>query len=108
MLQTTIARVNEEDVPRLRSWLAALSSRRDELRASYAQAGTRHEIFHLIRTRRGPILVISSEVDDAARAAEAFLHSSLPIDVEFKSLFQQISPEEPEIELLYDSTDYLD
>lgn len=107
MLHTTIAHVDEEDVPRLRSWLASLSSRRDELRESYRQQGTRHELFFLIRTRRMPILVLVSEVDDVEQASRSFLRSELPIDVEFKNLFQEISPEEAEVELLYDSTDYL-
>ena len=108
MLQTTIARVDEEEVPQLRSWLASLSSRRDELRESYRQQGTRHELFFLVRTRRMPILVLISEVDDVEQATRSFLASELPIDVEFKALFQQISPEEAEVELLYDSTRYVD
>jgi hypothetical protein len=107
MLQTTFARVRDEDVPRLRSWLAALSSRRDELRDSYRQQGTRHELFFLVPTRHFSILILVSEVDDADRAASSVLRSQLPIDVEFKALFQGISPEEAEVELLYDSSDYV-
>ncbi len=108
MLHTTIARVDERDLPRLRSWLADLSSRRTELRESYRQQGTRHELFFLVRSRRVPILVLVSEVDDVEHATGSFLHSKLPIDVEFKALFQEISPEEADVELLYDSTDYVD
>jgi hypothetical protein len=107
MLQTTFARVRDEDMPRLRSWLAALSSRREELRDSYRQQGTRHELFFLLPTRRSSILVLVSEVDDAEQAASSFLRSELPIDVEFKTLFQGISPEEADVELLYDSAEYL-
>ena len=107
MLQTTIARVEEDDVPRLRSWLEALSSRRNELRESYRQQGTRHELFFLVRTRRSPILVLISELDDVGEATRSFFHSELPIDVEFKNLFLEISPEEAEVELLYDSANYV-
>jgi hypothetical protein len=107
MLHTTIARVDEEDVPRLRSWLASLSSRADELRGSYRQQGTRQELFLLVRTRRLPILVIVAEVDDVQQASRSFLASQLPIDLEFKALFQEIEPEEAEVELLYDSTVFL-
>jgi hypothetical protein len=107
MLHTTIARVDEEDLPRLRSWLASLSSRRGELRESYRQEGTRHELFFLVRTRRVPILILISEVENVEQATETFLRSELPIDVEFKALFQQISPEEAEVELLYDSAQYV-
>ena len=107
MLHTTIARVDEEDVPRLRSWLSSLSSRRTELRESYRQQGTRHELFFLIRTRRMPILVLVSEVDDVEHATRSFLRSELPIDLEFKALFQEISPEDADVELLYDSASYV-
>jgi hypothetical protein len=107
MLQATFAQVAEEDVPRLRSWLASLSSRREELRESYRQQGTRHELFFLVRTRRFPILLLIAEVDDAERAARSFLRSQLPIDVEFKTLFQELSPGDAEVELLYDSANYV-
>ena len=107
MLHTTIARVDEEDVPRLRSWLASLSSRTSELRESYRQQGTRHELFFLVRTRRLPILVLISELDNVEQATSTFLRSNLPIDVEFKALFREISPEEAEVELLYDSAEYV-
>lgn len=107
MLHTTIARVEEEDVPRLRSWLATLGSRRSELRESYHTQGTRHELFFLVRTRREPILVLISEVDDVEQATRSFFQSQLPIDVEFKTLFQELSPEEAEFELLYDSAHFV-
>lgn len=107
MLQTTFAKVDEDEVARLRSWLAELATRRDELRASYRQQGTRHELFFLVRTRRSTILVLIAEVADADEAAERFLRSQLPIDLEFKDLFQEISPAEAEVELLYDSSAFV-
>jgi hypothetical protein len=107
MLHTTIARVDEEDVPRLRSWLSSLSSRRSELRESYRDQGTRHELFFLVRTRRLPILVLISEVEDVEHATKSFLRSELPIDLEFKSLYKEISLEEADVELLYDSANYV-
>jgi hypothetical protein len=108
MLHTRIARVAESDVERLRGWLASLSSRRSELLESYRQQGTRHELFFLIRTRHGPILVLISELGDVERATDSFLHSNLPIDVEFKALVQEISPEDADVELLYDSSQVVD
>jgi hypothetical protein len=108
MLNTTIARVDEADVPRLREWLASLSSRRSELRESYRQQGTRHELFFLIRTRESPILVLISELADLEHGATSFLRSNLPIDVEFKTLVQEMSPQEADVELLYDSADHVD
>ncbi len=106
MLNTTIARVDEADVPRLREWLASLAERREELRESYRTQGTRAEQFFLIRTRRNPILVLISELDDVEEGTKTFLTSELPIDLEFKTLYQGISPEEADVELLYDSTEH--
>ena len=103
MLCTTIARVDDEDLPRLREWLAELPKRQGELRESYRDQGTRHEQFFLIRTRRMPLLVLISEVADVEQATDSFLRSTLPIDVEFKALYQEISLAEAEVELLFDS-----
>ena len=103
MLHTKIARIDEEDVPRLREWLGSLSSRREELRESYRTQGTRHELFFLVQTRRSPLLILITELDDVARGTESFLRSELPLDVEFKTLFQDLEPEEAEVELIYDS-----
>lgn len=107
MLITTIARVDEEDVPRLRSWLADLDARRGELRESYRQQGTRHELFFLIRTREEPLLVLISEVADVEQATRSFLVSNLPLDLEFKTLVQEMQPEQADVELLYDSANYV-
>jgi hypothetical protein len=106
MLQATIGQIGEDDVSELRRWLAILGSRRDELRESYDKHGTRHELFLLIHTHPRPILVIVAEVADDEQATDSFLRSNLPIDVEFKTLVQEISPEAAEVELLYDSSTY--
>ena len=108
MIITTIARVDEDDVDRLRTWLADLRTRRDELAESYRSQGTRTEQFFLIRTRGLPLLVFVSEVEDVEEATRSFLQSNLPIDVDFKNLVQEISPEEADVELLYDSRLHLD
>jgi len=107
VLQATIAHIDEGDVSKLRSWLVSLADRRSELRESYRRHGTRHELFLLIRTRPQPILLLLAEVENDEEAASSFLRSNLPIDVEFKTLVQEISPEEAEVELLYDSAVYV-
>jgi hypothetical protein len=107
MLQLVAARIREEQAEELRAWLRSLAARRQELRESYERHGTRHELFLLARIRGLPILIVIAEVEDGERAARSFLRSELPIDLEFKELFQQISPEAGEIELLYDSSSYL-
>ena len=107
MLNATIARVREDELPKLRAWLASLGERRDELGESYRRQGTRHELFFLVRARGQPLLVLISELDDVEQASSAFLRSDFPLDVEFKTLFQQVSPELADVELLYDSSAYV-
>ncbi len=108
MLHATFARVDEEDLPRLRVWLDSLSSRRAELSRSYREEGTRHELFFLVRGDSSPILVLISELEDLEAARASFFQSNLPLDVEFKSLVQEISHGEAPVELLYDSSRYVE
>ncbi len=108
MLNAVFARVEEDDIPRLRAWLASLSDREDELRESYRRQGTRHELFFLVRTAQAPLLVLISEVRNLERAAASFLRSNLPLDLEFKSLVQEISQLESDVELLYDSSKHVE
>ena len=107
MLNATFARVEENDVPRLREWLESLSSRRDELLASYERQGTRHELFFLVRTQHSVLLVLISELNDLEQGTESFLHSDFPLDLEFKDLVQEISMFDTAVELLYDSSDHV-
>jgi hypothetical protein len=104
MLHARIARIDDDHVPRLRRWLAALPERRAELEQSYRTHGTRHELFLLVGGRRQTLLVVIAETASNDVAAESFLHSQLPIDLEFKALVQEISFEEAAVELLYDSS----
>jgi hypothetical protein len=107
MLNATFARVREEDLPRLRAWLAELPARREELAESYRREGTRHEVFFAIRTRPDPIVVLITEVQDLHHAVVSFLGSHQPLDLEFKSLVQDIATHESDVELLFDSASVL-
>jgi hypothetical protein len=107
VLHATFARVAEEDVARLRSWLDSLSARRSELRESYRQQGTQHELFFLIRAPDTPILVLISQVENIEHASSSFLRSNLPLDLEFKTLVKEMSQSIAGVELLYDSSQHL-
>ncbi|MBW2723404.1 MAG: hypothetical protein JRE71_03365 [Deltaproteobacteria bacterium] len=100
----TFVQINETEVPRLRAWLDTLSSRTAELAESYRLQHTRQELFYLIEGREHPTLVIVSESADLQAGAKEFLSSELSIDVEFKTLIQDISIADPAVELVYDST----
>ncbi|MBW2292554.1 MAG: hypothetical protein JRG94_09605 [Deltaproteobacteria bacterium] len=104
MLNVTFVQINETEVPRLRAWLDTLSSRTAELAESYRLQHTRQELFYLIEGREHPTLVIVSESADLQAGAKEFLSSELSIDVEFKTLIQDISIADPAVELVYDST----
>jgi len=117
MLNATFVRVRRSEVPRLRAWLRDLRARREELAESYRLQGTRHERFFLVdvpggpeeaRGADGPLLVLLSELEDTDRGGTAFLRSRAPLDVEFKTLIQEIARDELEPELLYDSSALLD
>ena len=103
MLNTTFIRVREEGLPRLRAWLDSLPQRREELRASYAAEGTRHEQFFLVRDGEGPVLVLISELADTARGRASFLRSHQELDLEFKRLINELAAGDAPAELLFDS-----
>jgi hypothetical protein len=104
LLNVTFVQINESEVPRLRAWLDTLSSRAAELAESYRLQHTRQELFYLIEGPEHPTLVIASESADLQAGAKEFLTSELSIDVEFKTLIQDIAVADPAVELVYDST----
>lgn len=108
MLHVTFVRMSEEGTSRLRSWLASLGERRTELAESYRRQHTRHELFHLLPGKDGPTLVVVTESSDFQEGAREFLRSEHPIDREFKQIIQDGRIDEPAVELLYDSRDFID
>lgn len=107
LIKMTFIRVSKEKVPRLRAWLDALATRRQELAESYRRQHTQHERFFLVDGEGTPLLVIASESWDLQAGATEFLGSGLGIDVEFKTLIQEIGVIDPDVELLFDSGDLL-
>jgi len=101
VLYVSFARIQEDQVDRLRQWLASLPSRRAEAEATYRQEGTRAEQAFLLSGADGPVLVYAMEIDDLERAREAFQRSTLPIDLEFKELMGQVVAARVDPELLY-------
>lgn len=110
MIRMTFVRVSRDAVPRLRAWLDGLAGRRQELAESYRRQHTQHECFYLLGgddRDRDPLLVISSESWDLEAGATEFLGSELGIDVEFKTLVQEIGVIDPDVEVLFDSHELL-
>jgi hypothetical protein len=104
MIKLAIAKVKPEEEVRLRAWLAELSRRRDEVQATFAQEGVRHEQAYLLQTADGPVLVYAMEAADHEQAAQAFKASTLPIDVEHKAVMARVLAGKADAELLYECT----
>jgi hypothetical protein len=86
MLRVSFRRVRPGKEARLRSWLAELSERADEVRATFADETVRHEQAFVLETVDGPVLVYVMEAEDLERGRAAFAQSSHPIDQEHKRL----------------------
>lgn len=102
MLRVVVASVKAEKVDRLRSWMAELTERRDEVLETYAQETVSHEIALLVQGAEGPLLVYAMEVDDPEAAAEAFQNSKLPIDLEHRAVLDDVLAGTADVELLLD------
>lgn len=102
MLQVAMRRVAEDEVDRLRQWMAELMRRRDEVIETFVNEGVRHEVAYLLATADGPVLLHVIEVDDPERASAAFRASSHPIDAEHKQVMSEALAGPYDAELLYD------
>jgi len=104
MLQLVVRKVKPDQVPRLKEWLAELTRRREEARATMAREGTRHEQAYLVTTADGPLLIYAMEAADPYQAKRTFKDSTDPMDVEHKRVMEEVLMGNPRQELLYDCT----
>lgn len=104
MLIVNFARIRPDKEVRLRTWLAELSARRDEVRASLSQEHTRQEQMYILPGADGPVLVVVMEAEDARRAYAAYATSHLPIDVAHRAVLAEALLEPLELEPLHDCT----
>jgi hypothetical protein len=102
MLTVSFARVKPEKEERLRTWLAELSSRKDEARKSLAQEGVRQEQAYILPTAEGPVFVYVMEAADVNRAYSAYGKSSLPIDEEHRAVLAEVLADQLAIAPQYD------
>lgn len=104
MLRINVLRVNDEQLPALRSWMAELNARVDEVRETFVNEGTRHEQAHLVQTSDGPLLVYAVETEDVAAALAAYQASTLPIDLQHREVMSSVVAEVLPTEVLLDLT----
>jgi hypothetical protein len=87
---------------RLRTWLAELSQRADEVRATFVDETVRHEQAFILHAVDGPILVYAMEAGDFDRGKEAFVRSEHRIDGEHKEVMAECLGDRIDLEPLYD------
>ena len=104
MLSVRIVHIHPDKIERLRSWMHGLRDRMDEVRATFAQEGVHHEIAWLVQGQDGPIMVYAVEVDDPEAARRAHESSTLPIDLEYRQVMQEVTAGPAVTEKIYECT----
>jgi uncharacterized ferredoxin-like protein len=104
VLRVRFFRVRPEQLERLRSWMAELSERRDEVLQTFQSETVRHEAAYLLEGNRGPVLVYIVEAEDLERAARAVEESPFPIDLEHRAVLREVLLEELPVETLFDES----
>ena len=102
MLRLRFRRVLPGKEARLRDWLAELSRRADEVRATFVDETVRHEQAYLLETSEGDVLVYAIEVEDVERSQAAYSGSTHAIDAEHKAVMEECLGERIELRPLYD------
>jgi len=102
MLRLIFRQVLPGKEARIRDWLAELSRRADEVRATFVDETVRHEQAYILETKGGEVLVYAMEFEDLERSRAAFGSSTHPIDVEHKAVMEECLGERIELPVLYD------
>jgi hypothetical protein len=88
-IQCVKIRIIDGKSERVRSWVASLGTRRDEVRAALAVEGIADEAVFFASERAGDFLYLYSRAPDLASAAAAFQSSSHAVDVEFRGIMTE-------------------
>lgn len=102
MLRVSFRRIKPDKEVQLRAWLAALSTRADEVRATFVDETVRQEQAFILQTAEGPVLVCAMEAEDFKRGRAAFNQSNHPIDEEHKSIMAECLGDDLGLQPLYD------
>lgn len=102
MLKVVVSKVKLDKEAHLRSWLAELMDRREEVRETFRQETVRHEQAFILDGIQGPLLLYVMEAGDHERARAAFRASTLPIDAEHKLVMEEVLEGSLDISPLYD------
>ena len=102
MLRVAFRKIAPDKVEKLRSWMAEVQGRDDEVRETFRQETVRHEQAYLIENADQHILVYVMELEDPEAAEQAFQESALKIDHEHREVMAAVVEKILEPELLYD------
>jgi len=102
MLSVVLRKLKDGEVDRLRSWMAELNERQDEVRETFAQEGVMHERAYLLEMEKGPVLVYAIEARDFEAASRAYNDSTLPIDLEHRKVMSKVLAEPADADLVYE------
>ncbi len=102
MLRVILRQVKPGREARLRAWLAELSARADEVRATFVDETVRHEQAFILQTVDGPVLLYVMEAADFDRGREAFAQSKHAIDEEHRQVMRECLGDRLENQPLYD------
>jgi hypothetical protein len=102
VLLVRFSKVKPEQLGRLRLWMNELMRRRDEVLETFEQETVRQEVAYLLEGRDGPTLVYAIEAEDLEHAGRAFRASTLPIDIEHRSVMREVLEGPAHAELLYE------
>jgi len=102
MIRVVFARIRPEKEAQLRAWLAELMARREEVLATFAREGVRHEQAFIIQGDSGPLIAYAIEAEDHAAATAAYRESTLPIDIEHRAVLNECLLAKVQAEPLFD------
>lgn len=89
MLKVGLVTLRPNKVNAFKAWMATLKRRREEVLETFQAEGTRHEFVAILGNTDPPVVVYAIEVDDFAKAEEAFKNSHFPIDIEHKAVLKE-------------------
>jgi len=101
MMKLSFRRGRAGKEARLRNWLAELSARADEVRATFVDETVRSEQAFLVQTADGLMLIYAVEATDLECARAAFEQSSHAIDAGHKKVMSECLGDRLEIPPLY-------
>ena len=102
MLRVVIRRIRPQKEARLRSWLAELNSRHQEVRETFRDETARAEQAFIVPGADGPLLVYVMEAGDFERGSKAYAESRHVIDGEHRKVLQECLGESLNLRPLYD------